>query len=365
MFGPLVFPATNIIASNPPRLILRQQLRRRFSPGKTRPPNEAASHGALRNRLLLDLDDEAGRGLLRLVALSIEGLPGGRLEERYSIVDAVLFDDADIGRRRCTLDGDDTAAQREKRLAVVVGNGLADGRQVLRHRGIVSYDILADAVGLELGLGVQALCGRCTDRDTDNYGDHDFRLCMHDTFPLRSRIQTVRPLAGARAILRLANAIDGRPKKPVSKRAPADGTIAARSAERKSALPVSPAAQKHVCPVRRVIRRSLTRKPKARLSQRQRALCDPHYGVRQHSAVTLSPPHWRIGFILFYSFTPTLSYRAFGNPCEGAMHFRTGTDSRANAAWTMIQRSNRFSWSRRLSGVARPFWRCPGKIDHG
>jgi hypothetical protein len=33
-------------------------------------------------RLLLDFDDEAGRGLLRLVALSIEGLPGGRLEER-------------------------------------------------------------------------------------------------------------------------------------------------------------------------------------------------------------------------------------------------------------------------------------------
>jgi hypothetical protein len=32
--------------------------------------------------LLLDFDDEAGCGLLRLVALSIEGLPGGRLEER-------------------------------------------------------------------------------------------------------------------------------------------------------------------------------------------------------------------------------------------------------------------------------------------
>src|SRR5262245_4477831 len=47
-----------------------------------RPPTEAASHGVLRNRLLLDLDDEAGRGLLRLLALSIEGLPGGRLEER-------------------------------------------------------------------------------------------------------------------------------------------------------------------------------------------------------------------------------------------------------------------------------------------
>ena len=47
-----------------------------------RPPTEAASHSVLRNRLLLDLDDEAGRGLLRLVALSIEGLPGGRLEER-------------------------------------------------------------------------------------------------------------------------------------------------------------------------------------------------------------------------------------------------------------------------------------------
>src|SRR5215467_528121 len=214
MFGPLVFPATNIIASNPPRLILRQQLRRRSSSrfSKTRPPHEAASHGALRNRLLLDLDDEAGRGLLRLVALSIEGLPGGRLEERYSIVDAVPFDDADIGRRRCALDGDDTAAQREKRLAVVVGNGLADGRQVLRHRGTVSYLVLADAVGLELGLRVQPLCGCCTDRDTDNYGDHDFRLCMHDTFPLRSRIQTVRPLAGARAILRLVNAVDGRPK---------------------------------------------------------------------------------------------------------------------------------------------------------
>src|SRR5215467_7248178 len=125
MFGPLVFPATNIIASNPPRLILRQQLRRRSSPrfSKTRPPNEAASHGALRNRLLLDLDDEAGRGLLRLVALSIEGLPGGRLEERYSIVDAVPFDDADIGRR-WALDGDDTAAQREKRLAAVVAMAL-------------------------------------------------------------------------------------------------------------------------------------------------------------------------------------------------------------------------------------------------
>ena len=65
---------------------------------------------------LLDFDDEAGRGLLRLVALSIEGLPGGRLEERYSIVDAVPFDDADIGRRRCALDGDDTAAQRENPL---------------------------------------------------------------------------------------------------------------------------------------------------------------------------------------------------------------------------------------------------------
>ena len=51
-------------------------------PFNARPPNEAASHGVLRNRLLLDLDDEAGRGLLRLVALSIEGLPGGRLEER-------------------------------------------------------------------------------------------------------------------------------------------------------------------------------------------------------------------------------------------------------------------------------------------
>ena len=88
-------------------------------PFNARPPNEAASHGVLRNRLPLDLDDEAGRGLLRLVALSIEGLPGGRLEERYSIVDAVPFDDADIGRRRCALDGDDTAAQREKRLAVL------------------------------------------------------------------------------------------------------------------------------------------------------------------------------------------------------------------------------------------------------
>src|SRR5262245_66502788 len=47
-----------------------------------RPPTEAASHGVLRNRLLLDLDDEAGRGVMSLVALSIEGLPGGRLEER-------------------------------------------------------------------------------------------------------------------------------------------------------------------------------------------------------------------------------------------------------------------------------------------
>src|SRR5262249_196707 len=47
-----------------------------------RPPTEPASHGVLRNRLLLDLDDEAGHGLLRLLALSIEGLPGGRLEER-------------------------------------------------------------------------------------------------------------------------------------------------------------------------------------------------------------------------------------------------------------------------------------------
>src|SRR4029077_811080 len=73
-------------------------------------------------RLLLDFDDEAGRGLLRLVALSIEGLPGGRLEEHEICVDDVKFDDADIGRRRCALDGDDTAAQREKRLAVVVGN---------------------------------------------------------------------------------------------------------------------------------------------------------------------------------------------------------------------------------------------------
>src|SRR5215471_3087778 len=88
-----------------------------------RPPTEAASHGVLRNRLLLDLDDEAGRGLLRLFALSIEGLPGGRLEERYSIIDAVPFDDADIGRR-WALDGDDTAAQREKRLAAVVAMAL-------------------------------------------------------------------------------------------------------------------------------------------------------------------------------------------------------------------------------------------------
>src|SRR5215467_5122447 len=187
MFGPLVFPATNIIASNPPRLILRQQLRRRSSPrfSKTRPPNEAASHGALRNRLLLDLDDEAGRGLLRLVALSIESLPGGRLEERYSIVDAVPFDDADIGRRRCALDGDDTAAQREKRLAVVVGNGLADGRQVLRDRGIVSYDVLADAVSLELGLGVQALHRCCAKRGTGDDGQCDFKVCIHGEFHLR------------------------------------------------------------------------------------------------------------------------------------------------------------------------------------
>ena len=120
-------------------------------------------------------------------------------------------------------------------------------------------------------------------------------------------------------------------------------------------FPFSPTARKRVCPVRRVIRRSLTRKPKARLSQRQRALCDPHYGVRQHSAVTLSSPHWRIGFILFYSFTMTLSYRVFGNPCEGAMHFRARTNSRGQCG---LDRSNapRFSWSRRL---ARPFWRWP------
>src|SRR5262245_35628170 len=165
-----------------------------------RPPTEAASHGVLLNRLLLDLDDEAGRGLLRLLALSIEGLPGGRLEERYSIVDAVPFDDADIGRRRCALDGDDTAAQREKRLAVVVGNGLADGRQVLRHRGFVSYDVLADAVGLELGLGVQALHPCCAKRRTGDDGQCDFKVCIHGEFP-PCRLRTVRPLAEARLII--------------------------------------------------------------------------------------------------------------------------------------------------------------------
>ena len=49
-------------------------------------------------RLLLDFDDEAGRGLLRLVALSIEGLPGGRLtgptlQPLLLVPKAVLFGD--------------------------------------------------------------------------------------------------------------------------------------------------------------------------------------------------------------------------------------------------------------------------------
>src|SRR6476619_4999589 len=61
------------------------------------------------------------------------------------------------------------------------------------------------------------------------------------------------------------------------------------------------------------------------------------------------------GLVWFYSFTMALSYRVFGNPCEGAMHFRARTDSRGQCG---LDRSNapRFSWSRRL---ARPFWRWP------
>ena len=49
--------------------------------------------------------------------------------------------------------------------------------------------------------------------------------------------------------------------------------------------------------VRRVSRCMSTRKSKARPSRRQRALCDPRHGVRQHSVVTLPVPR-RIEFIL-------------------------------------------------------------------
>src|ERR1700675_4259405 len=72
---------------------------------------------------------------------------------------------------------------------------------------------LADAVGFQFGLRVQPLYGRCTKCGSGNGGDHDLGLCIHDKFPRIWLKQTVRPLAEARAILRLANAGDARPKK--------------------------------------------------------------------------------------------------------------------------------------------------------
>src|SRR5262245_21980909 len=62
---------------------------------------------------------------------------------------------------------------------------------------------------------------------------------------------------------------------------------------------------KRACAVRRVIGRSSTRKTKARPSRRQRALGDPHRGVRQLSAMTLPAPS---ELDLSYSFTLTVSY---------------------------------------------------------
>src|ERR1700687_3793608 len=92
---------------------------------------------------------------------------------------------------------------------------------------------LADGVGFLLGLSVQSLDGRCTERDSRNDSQHDLVLCIHDASSLfvEPDHQVARWKLARSRNLEMKTMID-REKNPVS-RARADGTMAARWPERK------------------------------------------------------------------------------------------------------------------------------------
>src|ERR1700738_1275835 len=108
-----------------------------------------------------------------------------------------------------------------------------------REVGLLCFTIndveLADTVGFQLGLSVQPLRGRCTERGAGNDGQHDLGLCIHDASPPCRLKQTVRPLAGSvRSCDVRMLVIRDRKKRSVLESALADGTMAARSPERKT-----------------------------------------------------------------------------------------------------------------------------------
>src|SRR5262245_12783419 len=111
----------------------------------------------------------------------------------------------------------------------------------------------------------------------------------------------------------------------------------------------TPDILKHVCPIHRVIGRSSTQKSKARPSRYQRALCDSHYGVRQHSAVTLPPPSG--GLASSYSSTMTLLYQVFCNSGGAAIRRLPSNTVLLNLHDTALRLAFKSIWSAEMYRV--------------
>src|SRR5262245_25375191 len=73
------------------------------------------------------------------------------------------------------------------------GHGAGHPRYIRIKRSLVDDFAFCDEISFRLGLSVQPLHGRCTERDARNKCQDCFGLCMHDTCPLLNK--PVKPLA--------------------------------------------------------------------------------------------------------------------------------------------------------------------------
>src|SRR5215472_8212915 len=144
--------------------------------------------------VLLTLDNELPSDLDRLVALRIECSAGRGFHPRLRLIHRIEFGYAET--LRCSADNgssfshawtgqETTAASRQ---------GAGHPRYIRIKRSLVEDFAFCDEISFRLGLSVQPLHGRCTERDARNECQYDLGSCMHDTVLCRLK-QTIKPLA--------------------------------------------------------------------------------------------------------------------------------------------------------------------------
>src|ERR1700757_4607586 len=156
--------------------------------------------GFVGNRLmtvLLTLDNELPSDLDRLVALRSECFAGRGFHPRLRLIHRIEFGYTET--LRCSADNGSSfsRAWTGQETTAASRQGAGHPRYIRIKRSLVEDFAFCDEISLRLGLSVQPLHGRCTERSTGNGGQHHLVLCIHDTSPLCRLNQIVRSLAGS------------------------------------------------------------------------------------------------------------------------------------------------------------------------